>query len=278
MSKATGKVGDEARKLVTKWKEVAKKQVEEEAAREQSSVAEDFDHSDSNPRSTSSPVHIAHDVTAESSRPEYNLNFSGTSKDVDEKEKCESTSKSKVHLITIKREESHNKKRKHHSEDVERKPKKEKHLKPELHSELTLDEPLEVDAAEQEPCACPENIDLGKRDKKKKNRENEKKTHKKSHEKRHHKSSKHKEEKSHRDSEHHHKDESQSQHHSDDKNIDSHKHKRLKKSKSRDKEENRLKKNRKTSEESVEAEGNYRNAASRDGDGDGHTSNEVPGE
>lgn len=265
LSKAKGKVGNEASNLVSKWKEVAKKQVEEEEALEQRSSAKNCDQSDSNSCNTLSPVHTAR-VTAESSKPEYNSDFSGTSKDI-EKANYESTSQSKVHLITIKREESHDKKRKHHSEDAERKMKKEKHSNPELHAEKIRDESPEMVPPEQESCACPENVDVGKRDKKKKNRENEKKSHKKSHEKRHHKSSKHKEEKSHRDSKHHREDESQSQHHSDDKNIDSHKQKRLKKSKSRDKEEHREKKNRKASKESVEAEGDCRNVASRDGDG-----------
>lgn len=256
MRKTDGKVGEEAKKLVSKWKEIAKKQVEEQEALEKKSGVGNSDQSPS-------PVHSTPSPTTKPIKPE--------SKNVDEKVPYESTSKSKVHLITIKREESVNKKRKH-SEDGERKSKKEKHLKLETQSTLILDNPLKVDTTEQEPCACLENnIDVGssKRDKKKKKSENERKTHKKSHEKRHHKSSKHKEEKLHRDRKHHQEDENQSQHHLEDENLESHKHKRLKKSKTKDKDENRVKKSRKTSEESLDA-----NAASRDV----NASNEVPGE
>ena len=285
LSKSDGKVAEAAIELVTEWREIARRQCDEEEAQEQKHHSENHRRLESNSPKTPSPPHYANNVIAEPVIPEYGGDFSGISRDDDDKS---SPSKNKVHLITIKRRGSHHRKRKHSDEGRDGKTKKEKRKKLDNQSQQILDKQPEVERVELEPRICPVssnpltapvNIDVGfverresTGDKKKKDRKNDRKSPKKSHEKRHHKSSKHKDEKSHRESKHHHDSEHRSQL---DEDVDSHKHKRLKKSKIRDRERNHTKKNRKPSDESSEADGNCQNSASHEITN--HQSDEIAG-
>lgn len=264
LRKADGYVGEEATLLMAKWKKSVLKQMVTEDLPEEKS---DPENEDPGNNSCISPSPMENDITAELVKSEYDPSFSKVSIDEDRKSKPEI--KNKVRLITIKKEGSHDRKRKHSEESRDRNSKK---VKVEENSEVnSLEEAIKV-----EPIDIG-NTDLEERresvDKRKKD-ESDKKSLKKDHEKRHHKSSKHREEKR-RDSKH--RDEKHRSHHEKKQESDKYdKHRRDKKSKIRDKEANHSKDvDRKSSKEFSEAEGSRKKSTSRD---DSYKNDEASGE
>lgn len=276
LRKADGNIAEEATLLVTKWKSNVKKQMEEEEASRQKSDAED-DQSGSN--SCTPPSPIENHITLEPVKSEYDTSFAEVSNDNDRKSKYDS--KNKVRLVSIKREASMDRKRKHSEEDRDKSSKKGKYKEDhpglilDRHGESIKQEPLENFGNEADVVERRESVG----DKKRKDSENEKKSFKKEHEKRHHKSSKHRDEKSQRESKYRHEERHKSHHdkkHDSDDKYDSLKNRRDKKSKIRDKEVNHSKRDvdRKSSKEFSETESSKK-SVTRD---NSSKSDEITGE
>lgn len=256
LRKRNGSIAEEATLLVAKWKSIVKKQVEEEEASEKSYSKENSSQSDYDSVNNDSYTNYVDDIEYKNKISE---NEENTATDDDKaenvkksKKKIEST-KGKIHLITIKKDLSCDRKRKYSNEEKEKNTKKEKYKKIRksssdinisgendfLLNNVYIKQEMNENEIIQETNYSQNEGDIQLNKKKRSEKENEKKSHKKDHEKRHHKSSKHasrKTEKPHRyhsKNSHHDK-----KHESDDK---FHKHRVDKKSKSRSKHENEVK-------------------------------------
>lgn len=267
LRKHSGGIAEEATLLVGKWKLIVKKQVgEQEEALEEKYEDDTQSNHDSSPECES---------MNKSNSPTWKEETEKKKSKNNECDKPDFSSDNKVHLITIKKPEPSERKRKL-SDEKDKYVKKIKYKKINDDTELLSSKCVKLESSDSEMVDFSRNkvkkeverserrdSDEEKKKKKDKHERQEEKKHKKEHDgKRHHKSSKHS---SHRD-EKHHRHHSKSSHNEkkEEESTESHKYKD-KKSKSRSRHENdkKEKKERRSSLEFSESESNKSKSKSK---------------